>query len=59
MYLLVRSLENEKFWYSQLKTFHFYWSFSIGSGKERLQPRWPCPVDNLFENDTSIILGPI
>ena len=59
MHLLVRSADNEEFGYSQLEASFLHRSFSEGSEKERLQPRWPCPVNNLFENNTWIVLGPI
>ena len=59
MHSLVISVDNKEFRYSQLEAFLHYQSFSVGSEKERLQPYLPCSADNLFGNDTSIVLVPI
>ena len=56
MHLLVRSADDKEFGYSQLETFLLHRSFSVGSGKKRLQPRLPCSINSvLYQVSVGII----
>ena len=55
---LVKIASNEEFECYQPKAFLLHPRFFEENEIVHLQPHLPCPVDNLFENDTVRVLGP-
>ena len=58
-HLLVRTASDEEFEGFQLEAFLFYSCFSKKNKKVHLQPHLHCSGNNLFENNTVRVLGPI